>query len=147
LAARCAPDHNHHLNQPPLCQHAVDDTCTAGSNCIFAATVVRVPAAALVLPCQAFTAAMGALQHGPTNARAWLRAADGCKAAGRWQLAHLFYSAAVDELGLDDDAVRVSMILLVVCLPLVKHKDRSLWLDTTLSACCFLGGSAEYLCY
>jgi hypothetical protein len=59
------------------------------------------------LPLQAFSAAISALQHCPYNAKAWLRAAEACKAAQRWQLAHLFYSFAFDELGATDDAARV----------------------------------------
>jgi hypothetical protein len=77
-------------------------------------------------PCQAFTAAMGALQHGPTNAKAWLRLADSCKAAGRWQLAHLLYSTAVDELGLDDDAVRVrACCLFSCCVPAIITRTKT----------------------
>jgi hypothetical protein len=59
------------------------------------------------LPCQAFSAAISALQLCPHNAKAWLRAAEACKAAQRWQLAHLFYSTAFDELGATDDTARV----------------------------------------
>jgi hypothetical protein len=59
------------------------------------------------LPFQAFSAAISALQHCPHNAKAWLRTAEACKAARRWQLAHLFYSFAFDELGATDDAARV----------------------------------------
>jgi hypothetical protein len=57
---------------------------------------------------QAYTAAIAAQQHCPHNAKAWLRMADACKVAGRWQLAQLCYSTAVDELGLSDEAVTVS---------------------------------------
>lgn len=58
---------------------------------------------------QAYTAGIRALQHGPNNAKAWLRVADACKVAGRWQLTHLLYSTTVDELGLRDDAVQVRL--------------------------------------
>lgn len=66
--------------------------------------------AALLLPYtpwQAYAAALAALGHCPSNAKAWLRTAEACKAAKRWQLAQLCYSMAVEELGVTDEAAKV----------------------------------------
>lgn len=60
-------------------------------------------------PWQAFAAAQAALYRCPTNAKAWLRIAEACRAAGRWQLAHLYYSMAVERLGVADEAAKVRL--------------------------------------
>jgi hypothetical protein len=65
-------------------------------------------AAVFLPPLQAYSAALAALVHCPCNAKAWLRVAEACKAAGRWQLAQLYYSIALDEMGVTDEAARVS---------------------------------------
>ncbi|WIA22495.1 hypothetical protein OEZ86_009492 [Tetradesmus obliquus] len=59
---------------------------------------------------EAYAAALAALGHCPSNAKAWLRLAEACKAAGRWQLAQLYYSMAVEELGVTDEAAQQSML-------------------------------------
>uniref|UniRef100_A0A383WI69 C2H2-type domain-containing protein n=1 Tax=Tetradesmus obliquus TaxID=3088 RepID=A0A383WI69_TETOB len=59
---------------------------------------------------EAYSAVLAALGHCPGNAKAWLRLAEACKAAGRWQLAQLYYSMAVEELGVTDVAAQQSML-------------------------------------
>jgi predicted TPR repeat methyltransferase len=60
---------------------------------------------------QAYDAAWAAIGHAPDNSKAWVRFGEACRAAGRWQLAQLAYSTAMEELGLQDPAVTVSVCL------------------------------------
>jgi cytochrome c-type biogenesis protein CcmH/NrfG len=63
----------------------------------------------VLLHVQAYDAAWAAIGHAPDNAKAWVRFGDACRAAGFWQLAQLAYTTAMQELGLQDSTVLVSV--------------------------------------
>eukprot|EP00775_Hariotina_reticulata_P006907 gene6907-7123_t len=54
---------------------------------------------------EAHDAAISGIYRDPSNAKAWVRLGEALRAVGRWQLAQLAYSAALDELKMKDATV------------------------------------------